>query len=60
MQLKKEFLASNAKFVYTKDELGYQAVLDRFEAAKEIDIITYNISEKNQALIDALKKQEKS
>lgn len=52
--MKKEFFASNAKFVYTKDELGYQEVLDRFETAKEIDIITYNISENNQALIDAL------
>jgi len=54
--LKKEFLASNAKFVYSKDELGYQEVLDKFESAKEINIITYNISEKKQALIDALKK----
>ena len=56
MWLKKEFLATNAKFVYSKDELGYQEVLDKFESAKEINIITYNISEKKQALIDALKK----
>ena len=47
MWLKKEFLASNAKFVYSKNELGYQEVLDKFESAKEINIITYNISEKN-------------
>lgn len=54
--VKKEFLTSNAKFVYSKNELGYQEVLDRFEDAKQITIITFNISEKQSALVNALKK----
>jgi len=54
--MKKEFLITNAKFVYSKNELGYQEVLDSFEIASEITIITYNISEKKNALVSALKK----
>ena len=45
--MKKEFVTTNAKFVYSKNELGYQEVLDSFDSAKEITIITYNISEKS-------------
>lgn len=54
--MKKEFLTSNAKFVYSKNELGYQEVLDNFEKASEITIITYNISEKKNTLVSALRK----
>ena len=54
--MKKEFLTANTKFVYSKNELGYQEVLDNFEKASEITIITYNISEKKNALVDALRK----
>lgn len=54
--VKKEFFTSGAKFVYSKDELGYQEVLDNFENAFEITIITFNISEKKNALVNALKK----
>ena len=54
--MKKEFSTSNARFVYSKNELGYQEVLDKFESANEITIITYNISEKQNSLISALKK----
>lgn len=54
--VKKEFLTTGAKFVYSKDELGYQEVLDNFEKASEITIITYNISEKKNALVSALRK----
>ena len=54
--MKKELLTANAKFVYSKDELGYQEVLDNFEKASKITIITYNISEKKSALVSALKK----
>lgn len=54
--VKKEFLTANAKFVYSKNELGYQEVLDNFEKASEITIITYNISEKKNSLISALRK----
>ncbi|MDO5785045.1 MAG: 6-phosphogluconolactonase, partial [Eubacteriales bacterium] len=54
--MKKEFKTNDAKFVYSKNELGYQEVLDRFEGATEITIITYNISERQNALINALKR----
>ena len=54
--MKKEFLTSNAKFVYSQNELGYQEVLDRFKDAKQITIITFNISEKQNTLVNALKK----
>lgn len=56
INLKKECFTSNAKFIYSKNELGYQEVLDRFETASQITIITYNISEKQNTLVDALKK----
>lgn len=55
-ECEKEFFTSGAKFVYSKDELGYQEVLDNFENAFEITIITFNISEKKNALVNALKK----
>lgn len=55
--MKKEFCISDAKFVYSKNELAYQEVLDNFENASEITIITYNISEKENVLVSALKKQ---
>ena len=54
--VKKEFLTKNSKFVYSKKELGYQEVLDNFEQASKITIITYNISEKKEALVSALRK----
>lgn len=54
--MKKEFFTSGAKFVYSKDELGYQEVLDNFENAFEITIITFNISDKKNALVNALRK----
>lgn len=46
------------EFVCGKDSLNYQAVLDDFENAKQIRILTYNISKKNYSniLIDRLKK----
>lgn len=54
--MKKEFLAASTKFVYSKNELGYQEVLDCFSSANAITIITYNISERNSALIQSLRK----
>ena len=56
ISVKKEFPTSNARFVYSKNELGYQEVLNKFESANEITIITFNISEKQNSLISALKK----
>lgn len=52
--LKKEYYLSDAKFIYSKDELGYQEVLDDFKNAEEIIIVTFNISEKQSLLIQKL------
>lgn len=41
--LKKEYYLSDAKFIYSKDELGYQEVLNDFKNAEEIIIVTFNI-----------------
>lgn len=47
----KEFVTTDAKFVFSKNELGYQEVLDAMPDAKEIVVITYNISERYNQLI---------
>ncbi|MGO1369257.1 hypothetical protein [Senegalia sp. (in: firmicutes)] len=52
--MKKEYIVPDAKFIYTKDELGYQEVLDDFKNAEEIIIVTYNISQKQSSLIKKL------
>lgn len=52
--MKKEYMLSDAKFIYSKNELGYQEVLDDFKNAEEILIVTYNISEKQSFLIQKL------
>lgn len=54
--MKKEFELSDAKFIYSKKELGYQEVLDDFKNAEEIIIVTFNISEKQSHLIEKLVK----
>lgn len=57
--MKKEFTPNSVKFIYTKSELAYQEVLDDFQNASEITIVTYDISTKREELIDALKKNKK-
>ena len=52
--MKKEYMLSDAKFIYSKGELGYQEVLDDFKNAEEIIVVTYNISEKQSILIRKL------
>lgn len=49
---------NSGEFVCSRESLNYQAVLDDFKNAKQIRILTYNISKKNYSnvLIDALKK----
>lgn len=47
-------MLSDAKFIYSKGELGYQEVLDDFKNAEEIIVVTYNISEKQSILIRKL------
>lgn len=45
------------KFIMSEDELSYQEVLDDFENAKSVNILTYNITKKSTAeLIKSLKK----
>lgn len=53
--MKKECGISDCKFVCTKDELGYQEVLDAFPCAERIAVITFNISGTQTALLNALK-----
>lgn len=49
---------NSGEFVCSRESLNYQAVLDDFKNAKQIRILTYNISKKNYSnvLIDTLKK----
>ena len=49
---------NNGEFVCSKGSLNYQAVLNDFKNAKQIRVLTYNISKKNYSnvLIDALKR----
>ena len=53
--MKKEFELKRAKLVYTKDELGYQEVLDQLSSANRIAIVTFCISKNQTQLLDALK-----
>lgn len=46
----------NAEFVMSKDELTYAEVLEDFEDASSIHILTYNISKDKSDLLKALKK----
>ena len=57
--MKKEFTPNSVKFIYTKNELAYQEVLDDFQNASEITIVTYDISTKREELIDEKKKKNK-
>lgn len=58
--MKKEFVVNQAKFIYTKNELGYQEVLDNIQNASWITIVTFNISERNTYLLNCLKKAPES
>ena len=40
--------------MFTKEELGYQEVLEDMPSAQEITIVTYNISERSHALMSGL------
>ncbi len=41
--------------VLSKDECAYQEVVDSFNESESVTVVTYNISEKQNQLIDALK-----
>lgn len=49
--MRKEFVTQDAKFVYSKDDLGYQEVLDDFKTTSTITIVTYNLSNDNDDLL---------
>lgn len=53
--MRKEFVTHQAKFIYSKDELGYQEILDDMKNASEITVITYNISERQTFLMNCIK-----
>ncbi len=53
--IKRFRIAPNVDYIWSKDEFGYQEVLDNMAVAKEILIVTYNISDKHSKLIDYLK-----
>ncbi len=55
----KEFSLKEAKFIAGKGELCFREVLEDFEKAEYIDILTFNISSKNDLLINALRKAGK-
>lgn len=46
----------DAEFVMSKDELTYAEVIEDFEEASSIHILTYNISKDKSDLLKALKK----
>ena len=54
--MKLEFPIDDAHFVLSKDELCYQQVLDEFSFAKQILILTFNISGNENRLVDAIRK----
>lgn len=42
--MKREISFTSGRFIASKDELGYEEVLERFESAKMIRVVTYNLS----------------
>ncbi len=53
--MKKEFWVEKCKFVLTKDEMGYQEVLSSFKTSSFINILTFNISSRQDNLLEPLK-----
>lgn len=53
--LRREVEFTRAKFIMTKDELGYGDVLEDFSTAEFIYIVTYNISKRIETLLEELK-----
>lgn len=53
--MRTEFNVSNARMIITRDELGFQEVIDDFGNAEYIYIITYNISNNSEELLNSLR-----
>jgi hypothetical protein len=47
---------SGGDFIISKDECAYQEVIDGFPEAREISVVTFNISKRKDQVLDALKK----
>ena len=56
-KIKREFDTTSAKFVFTKNELGYQEVLDDMGAAEEImtHCITHAIEDGDSSAVEEFK-----
>lgn len=53
--MKNELNIEDSKFIYAKNELSYQEILDEMKTAKKIVVVTFNISKDNTSLIDCLR-----
>lgn len=53
--MKLELVTEKTKYIFSKDEFGFQEVIDDMTKAKEITIITYNISKDCNRLINRIK-----
>lgn len=52
--MKREFWVEKCKFVLTKDEMGYQEVLSSFKSSSYINILTFNISSRQDNLLELI------
>ena len=58
----KEKIRGNGEYelILSQGECGYQTILDDFENANEIHIVTYNISRQDRSLLESLKQLDDS
>ena len=52
--MKQEYELKQAKFIHTKGEYGYEEIIQKLPEAKFVIIVTYNISNKREALLNLL------
>lgn len=48
-------ISDNAELIFSKDECGYEEVINDFKKAKIIKIVTFNISAENSRLLNEIK-----
>lgn len=46
--MRKEIPFTSGRFIASKDELGYTEVLEKFQSAKMIRVVTYNLSKNDK------------
>jgi hypothetical protein len=49
-------ISDDTELVFTKDECGYEEVINDFRNAKIIKIVTFNISAENSRLLNEIRK----